>query len=372
MNSTSSILPLVETHSVIFDNFSIYIEHIHDFEVVQLHNIVNYDKDFAVKLWDKIEDYIITKVQPVYQNGIDSEYNWRDERYSAVHSDIKERAPLGFFCRMDGCYFLDHQTIVDESNEDFSYWFSLKLRQYDLNLQTTSEFLKHHLKENFGYKKEKFNDFLEMCLLQFPEMFSDRLCLTVRTWMTKNLKSKNKKADLLNDAQTYNASNEPLLNDVQTYNDQKDTINVVQADNVKKSPLPRKKRLHPKFTWNETDKKERQLIYLHNSLEVNKFIEKIEFEFFKLHFNGIHEDIDPINWISGQYYLIFLINKLKPYLNKELYKGKNETIAIAFFAKHFHHYGKTINPNAWRKVKNENKDVQNDFTKSIDIIISHL
>ena len=389
MNSQSSILPLVETHIVSFDNFSIYIEHIHDFEVVQLHNIVNYDKDFAVKLWDKIEDYIITKVQPVYQNGIDSEYNWRDERYSAVHSDIKERAPLGFFCRMDGCYFLDHQTIVDESNEDFSYWFSLKLRQYDQNLQTTSEFLKHHLKENFGYKKENFNEFLEMCMLQYPEMFSDRLCLTVRAWMSKNLKSKSKKADLLNDAQSYNSSKEPLLNDAQTYNDQKDKNNVVQTDNVlpdnkvtDQKEVERKladiKKMESKldiysmFKWQERPEKKKEIKNLLEGLISKGYIKKIDQKDFKNYFNGSRKTAPPIDWLKTRYSLIYLIDNLKLYLNPEIYNGKDGTIGIAYFEQHFLIRGKKINKQQFRTVKSDNDGVVNKFTKIIDLIISSL
>ena len=91
-----------------------------------------------------------------------------------------------------------------------------------------------------------------MCLLQYPEMFSDRLCLTVRTWMTKNLKSKNKNADLLNDAQTYNASNEPLLNDAQTYNHSNEQLlNVAQTSKRKENSKKKSKKEYPLFKLND-------------------------------------------------------------------------------------------------------------------------
>jgi len=339
-----NLLPLVENQTYDPNELSIEVSDIWNFERFQLHTIPSYDKDFAVRLLDKIGNVILVKSTPEFVYHLENEeassqYSML-KTYDYSYNNIKDRFALDYFYYQDKYYTYYKKIILTHSDDEFLFWFSLKLRQYDLSLHKVNDFLNFQLK---GYLTKRGSDFMEMldlCILQYPDFFSERLVQTVKVWINKNKK-------------------EARGNHVeQTSNDLKVS---------KKSST----RQHPKLTWKESENKEKQLQYLYNSL-VDKYISKIEFGDFKKHFNGYLENVPKINWISSQYGLIYLIDKLKPYLNPELYSGKDGTIAIAHFEKHFQYKGEAINIGAWRKVKSVNRGTENEITKHIDLIVSHL
>jgi hypothetical protein len=345
MNSHKLLLPLAETESDSPSELSIKVYDIWYFERSQVHNNPSYDESFALQLLNRIEQLIAARSKPdfvVDPNGKESGYQLNKQSlHSSKYADIRERFALEFFFLLDSYYSYSKEILVTPSDDEFWYWFSLKLRQYDLSLERVNEFLNFQLKRYSIKGGSDFIEMLELCIIQYPHFFSDRLLQTVNVWINKN----KKKAVSLNVAQSYN---------------------VLQSSKSKPS------RSLPEFAWKDGVNKEKQLEYLHSNLESKGYIEKIELTNFKKHFNGYFEDVPKINWLSSQYGLIYLIDKLKPYLNRKLYTGKNGSIAIAHFEKHFQYKGKAINTSSWRKVKSENQGVENVITKHMDHIISHL
>ena len=340
-----NLLPLAENQTYDPNELSIEVSDIWNFERFQLHTIPSYDKDFAVQLLDKIGNVILAKSTPEFVYHLENEeassqYSML-KTYDYSYNNIKDRFALDYFFYQDKYYSYYRKIVFTPSDDDFMYWFSLKLRQYDLSLEKVNEFLNFQLKRCSTKRGTNFMEMLNLSLLQYPDFFSDRLLQTVNAWINKN----KKEVVSLNVAQTYN---------------------VLQGSKNKPS------RPFPKLTWKENENKEKQLQNLHSMLESKGYIEKIELTNFKKHFNGYLENVPKINWLSSQYGLIYLMNELKIYLNGELYKGKNGSIAIAYFEKHFHYKGKAIETSSWRKAKSENQGVKNDITQFIDHIIKHL
>lgn len=364
MSSNKKLLPLVETGMDNSDEYSIKTYDIWLFERSQVFNIKDYDEDFATLLLDKIEKFILEHGTPDFE--VDSRSKSHSyqlnklQRHSSRLKDIRERIALDFFFVQDKCYPYTNDITIFRTHSDYLFWFSLKLRQYDLSLINTSKFLDFQLRKNNKNDSEEFIEHLDICIKQYPYLFSDRLIERINKWIEKHSKKKSKSDSVAQ-----------IDNEMNGFENQ-DLVLVAQTDNRVKNPVSKKNQPHPKFTWNETTETEKQLNYLYISLVDKKYIDKINFKDFKLHFTGTYENISAINWKTNQYILVYLIEKLKPYLNPEIYKGENKTIAIEYFAKHFHHKGKRINVAAWRKVKSENKDVCNEFTKSIDMIISNI
>jgi hypothetical protein len=345
MNTHKLLLPLAETDSDNPDELSIKVYDIWYFERSQLFNNPSYDKSFAIQLLNRIEQLIAAKSKPnfiVDRNSQESSYQLNKQSiHSSRCSDIKERYALSYFFTHDSYYSYSNEVEVSPTDDEFLFWFSLKLRQYDLSLHMVNDFLKFQLKRCSANRGFDFFEMLDLCILQHPDFFSDRLVQTVKGWINKNKK-------------------EARGN------------HVAQTSNDLKGSKKRSTRQLPKFIWMESAKKEMQMQNLHSMLESKGYIEKIELTNFKKHFNGYLENMPKINWKSSQYGLIYLIDKLKPYLNLELYTGKDGTIAIAYFVKHFQYEGEEINIGAWRKVKSVNRGTENEITKHIDLIVSHL
>jgi hypothetical protein len=373
MNSHKLLLPLVETETENPSELSIKLYDIWLFERSQLHNNPSYDKDFALQLLDRIEQLIATNQTPDFVvDPSAKEYSYQVNKqgiHSSKFSNIKERFALDYFFVHDKCYSYAYDIELTPSDEEYTFWFSLKLRQYDLKLQKTNDFLNFQLSEYSSHYGQDFFEILSLSLLQYPDFFSDRLFQMVNVWMSKNKTMDAKTEGSLIVAQTDNVSKKEIYSgsDCSSH-----TITVAQIDNVKQSNINRPSRPLPKFTWNENVKRENQLYHLHESLSSRGYIGKIEHSVFKKHFSGVFENIPAINWKTSQYGLIYLINKLKPYLNPELFIGKDNTIAIAYFERHFHYKGKPINVSSWRKVKSDNKGIENEVTIYIDMIFKHL
>jgi hypothetical protein len=379
-----TLLPLCEMPNYSFDTFTIQIRDIYDFEKTQLDNSPNYDKVFAANLFDNIEDIIFKNNSPIFPKNLtgfaSDKHRLMDEKYCLDRSDITNRTALPYFCRVNNCYGFDNDILVKASNEDYGYWFSLKLRQYDLALQKTHLFLNFQLKNYFKKKNEKFYDFLENCLDQYPDFFSERLRKSIQKWISQNLKPSTTMEtgnSVLQTEKKIKAQDSDLLNVAQTGNvlpEQQNTVpNVVKkADGLGKAKEGNGIRNKPKLMWNDVQNRDTQIEFLRSSLITAKYIKNIHSKYFRKHFDGMHAGIPAINWLIDQYPLIYLFNKLKPYLDDQIYTGKEGTISIANFESHFLNQGRKINIAYWRTVKSVNEGKKNKFAKSIDLIISML
>jgi hypothetical protein len=124
----------------------------------------------------------------------------------------------------------------------------------------------------------------------------------------------------------------------------------------------------------ENDPKEvkldKRIRYLHHHLREKRFIAPISYNNFRKHFTGIIPEI-KINWNSHQYYIVYFLNNLKPYLHPSLYKLKNPSPTT--IGKHFLLGGQPINQGSLRSTSaNKELYLVESLKKSLDLIIRAL
>jgi hypothetical protein len=367
MNSHKLLLPLAETESDNPSELSIKVHDIWCFERSQLHNNPSYDESFAGQLLEKIGKVILIKSTPEFVYDLKNQeataqYNLL-RTYDSTYKNIKDRFALDYFFYQDKYYSYYKEITLTPLDSEFWYWFSLKLRQYDLSLEKVNEFLSFQLKKCSTKRGTDFIEKLSLSLLQYPDFFSDRLLQTVNVWINKN----KKEAVSLNVAQSYNV----LQTDEDSLSD-----NVAQTDNIKKS-IRKETKSTSKFKWNKASNREEQLKLLHRQLINNDFISNITYEGFESNFDGKLNKKLKINWLKERIALIHLLNELKEFLNPDIYTKYDGTIGIAYFAAHFLHKGEVINIRNWTSAKsrlNENKEKykENISCNSIDLIISNI
>ncbi len=148
----------------------------------------------------------ISTIEPIvtiedYDRGNQRAYWERLISETLKAKSLIEIVSLDYFNIIDGrvnSFFAYFQNVEIKSNNDqFDFWFALKLSQYDAGLKYINEFLKYHLESNFNSKKQKFDEFLEIVLLQYESVvLSKKLVQRVENWMNYN-PSKNNSEDVL-------------------------------------------------------------------------------------------------------------------------------------------------------------------------------
>ena len=107
----------------------------------------DYDLNFAAKLLLKLQVLIPKNAPPDFGIGMcnpDNPYYKRQhERYFKSLSSIKSQFEIDYFFSQDNC-FSNNNIIIKRKDDDYDFWFTLKLRQYDGKLTYISKFLKYH------------------------------------------------------------------------------------------------------------------------------------------------------------------------------------------------------------------------------------
>lgn len=389
MDITQKRHSLIASHTDAPDTYTIDLRDVYYFEKAQIQKNSTYDETLANELFDRLEDAVFRKAKPIFTpidgGFVSDKHRLMDECYGKAYLKLRERIALNYFCRVNNCYSFDNQVTIGKSHEEYTYWFSFKLRQYDLYLKKTASFLSFQLKKNFNKNLDQFLEILDLSLDQYPELFSDRLRKTVQRWMAEKRKPTEQTPESSKVAQTSNkiktAKEDQSLIDAQTYNELENAkpsknIDVGQIVKAKKS----KKKIvktQSKFKWIETAKTDKQLEYLRNALINNDFIDDIKLEKFKNNFNGKLNEKTKINWLKERFALIHLLNGLKDYLEPEIYTLIDGTISIASFAPHFLENGKEINVRNWTSAKSRMNDIKEKYERessfiSINLIINDL
>ncbi|WP_438710250.1 hypothetical protein ACSTS3_14345 [Aquimarina muelleri] len=128
-----------------FNHHDIYTNHIFDFETdCFFHDPIEYEK----KQTRRILSQLIQKL-----------------KFKIISSTNPEES--------DSYTYLKNFTITLRCN-DFDYWFALKLRQYQIGLKYIYTFLNYHLANSFNNNIKKFNEFLELVILQYENIFFNK------------------------------------------------------------------------------------------------------------------------------------------------------------------------------------------------------
>ena len=110
-----------------------------------------------------------------------------------VDEGLRVLVSLDYFL-IKNCFFeYNYDIIVDAKEEDFNYWFCLKLRQYQSNPEKLYEFLKYQFKLNFNEEIKRFKAFLNFIFIQGEQVFfSKKFVNIIEDWL-KELRTNNQK-----------------------------------------------------------------------------------------------------------------------------------------------------------------------------------
>jgi hypothetical protein len=351
----------------------------------------DYDLDVAAELLSKLQLLISNHAPPNFgiemRNTDNTYYKRQHERYVKSLSSIKSQFEIDYFFSQDNCFSYYSNIIIKRKDDDYDFWFTLKLRQYDGKLSYISRFLKYQLTNNFNKNFSTFSAHIKVCIRQYPELLTSRVIDTTNEWIddVKNEPIKEKRKKKVITAGEFEKTNEQKIEIAVDENDlEKQNLlvnNIVENNIVLEKPESNRtmepKKFIPsvtKFIWIEKNQilKSKQLKFLHEQLLDNDFISKITLIKFETHFNGKISDNISINWLKEQYPLIYLIDNLKPFLNNLIYTGKNNSISVSKFAPHFTYKGNEINVPNWNKVKATSSCSDELIYKSIRLIINRL
>ncbi len=336
-----------------YDNYEVDIADIYCCERSYFFSKDDYDHDFASKLLDKIQLLVQKHTQPAFGSKMrDSSllyYNRNYEQYVKSLDSIYNRLTLGFFFVESNCFVYDNSIIISRADSDYPFWFILKLGQYDGNILQIANFLDYQFKNDLQANVSDFLVFLKLCLNQYPERLSSRVIETTNDWI-----------------QTKSLENSAYVNDTVST-----PITLIDETIVGLSKGEVQSPLTSNFIWTEKDPilKSDQLTYLREELIYSFLIEKIKPTIFVKNFEGIIQKDNTINWIIEQYPLIYFIEKLKPFLNSEVYVKFSGSVSITAIAPHFSWKGKPIIVSNWNKTKSQGARTSESIYDKIDRII---
>ncbi len=124
-----------------------------------------------------------------YDNGTNKQYWGRyiNEIFAAV--TLFDRIKLGYFNvidsnGVDSMFSYEQDIMIDPNNDEFDYWFALKLSQYETGIKYVFEFLDYQHQEVFKSDVSSFCEFLEDVILQFKDDFLDeKVCQKTQKWI---------------------------------------------------------------------------------------------------------------------------------------------------------------------------------------------
>lgn len=88
-------------------------------------------------------------------------------------NSLKDKIEYGMFDYKEAIYHLNQKIIIPKDNEEFHFFFALKLDQYEENIFLLDEFFNHQLLLNFNEDLEKMMVFLDNLLIQY-QFLGDR------------------------------------------------------------------------------------------------------------------------------------------------------------------------------------------------------
>lgn len=157
--------------------------------------IHEYSNDYAEGLQAQIRKLIIdTDPQRGLTKGQLNDYTFNKnyKQFQSTDGLIEKEFRLNFFFIGDTYYCYGNKLIIKKSNSNYSYWFALKLRQYESNLFEIDNFLTFQLERYYTNNKSNFTKFLSLLLLQYKDgqLISDKVIQTVQNWIVDFSKGK--------------------------------------------------------------------------------------------------------------------------------------------------------------------------------------
>jgi hypothetical protein len=159
----------------------------------------------TTKIQNKIYSYYETKkpisesqpnkiVEPVSRKEGDKYFTKnKNEWNNRVSKGLKELIYLDYFLFKNAFFEYNYDIVIDIKDEDFNYWFCLKLRQYQSNIVKLYDFLNYQFKLNFNEEIKKLKVFLNFIFIQEEQvLFNQKFVSIVEDWL-KDLRTNNHK-----------------------------------------------------------------------------------------------------------------------------------------------------------------------------------
>jgi hypothetical protein len=162
----------------------------------QIYNLRNILEHLIVsKRSVQVDNNQLITIQPFvtiedYKNGIAQQYWARHINEIRETKSQADRVRLGYFNILDrkgiDSFFSYEQDIeIDRTNDQFDFWFALKLSQYCTGIKFIDQFLNYHFIESFKSDIVEYSDFLEEVILQYKnELFDERIFVKTERWVS--------------------------------------------------------------------------------------------------------------------------------------------------------------------------------------------
>jgi hypothetical protein len=152
-------------------------------------------REHAQKLLDLAQQYIIKKAIPLFgnsmsDNGTDSDkvyYSGKIVEYHKSLPSLEDLYRIDYFFHKYDCYDYNHEVILKFKDQDFPFFFLLKLRQYDENLFELNNFLKFQLRKSFNNNATRFTDFLTIVLLDRDGFLNENIKTLINKFINEML-----------------------------------------------------------------------------------------------------------------------------------------------------------------------------------------
>jgi hypothetical protein len=140
----------------------------------------------AQKIIDLTQRLIVKNGEPSFgeeMREIDPKYY--DRNVIDYHqADLKMKYALNYFIFKNDCYEYSQSLLILRNNEDFSFFFSLKLSQYNGKIEEAGSFLQIHLLNTFKDDVIAYRKFLKRLVFQFPTFFQPGLKVEIEEFMS--------------------------------------------------------------------------------------------------------------------------------------------------------------------------------------------
>jgi hypothetical protein len=142
---------------------------------------------------EQINKNLTVTINPIvtiddYDNGTNKDYWVRHVREILATKTIRDRVNLGYFnvfdAGLDSFFSLEQYILIDKENDQYDFWFALKLSQFKSGIKYIPDFLNYQMHEVFNMDDEAFCEFLEEVILQYKDEFIDeKACQKTENWI---------------------------------------------------------------------------------------------------------------------------------------------------------------------------------------------
>jgi len=297
------------------------------------------DEILAQKILDLAQQCIIKRGQPSFGKetlSIDSKYYDRNV-FDYINADLMKKYLLEYFINKFNCYEYNQCILITKIEDEYDFFFALKLRQYSDDLFKVHDFLRYHLINTYSNEVRSFIKYLSISIHQYDYLFKKGLKKQVKEFISK--------------LENADADNSTFDNIVHDKSDQIVKIKSKGLSGKKNKITAQKSKI-----WSGTNEQLDILFKFAN----NNLFRKISQKEFRNHFTG-KTYYNKIDWIAGDKAFIELFDNLATIkvINQLLIKANNQfenkklVIILSEIVDHFVFNGKEKTSSALNNVRSQ-------------------